>query len=97
MSKLSAFDRERRWNAVFRRLFKVLPTLAGKFDLSGVLLTGFKSEGVQVGVAIKPFDDALGGNVTVESQETEQFVAPTGMSAIWGGQEGYCRVCVVVV
>lgn len=78
-------------------VFKVLPTLAGKIDLCCVLLRGFQSEGVQVGVAFKAFDDALGGNVTVESQETEQFVAPAGVSAIGGGQERYRRVCVVVI
>ncbi|WP_162891669.1 hypothetical protein [Profundibacter amoris] len=63
----------------------MLPPLVGGGDLCGVLLTGFQCEGVQVGVALKAFDDALGGNVTVESQETEQFVAPAGVPAIRGG------------
>jgi len=77
-------------------VFKVLPTLAGKIDLSGVVPRGFQREGVPVGVAFKAFDDAFGGGVTVEAQETKQFVSPTGVSAIGGGQEGYRGVCVVV-
>lgn len=66
-------------------VFKVEPTLSGKLDLCGVLLTGFQCEGVQVGVTFKTFDDASGGGVTVESQEAEQLTAPTGVSAIGGG------------